>query len=207
MNVEKLSRKQFDVCAQQRRLLAMSSRHSMTAPRLPNLSVHPLALLDRILRTVELTTEQHADAERSYKAVTEVLAKVGMPVQPYSPFMFAQGSMRIGTTVRPIGQDVHDLDVVCMLRVAGVWLSAKEVFQLVWDTTASPSPSRKSPATPRPRRAADRAHPPRVPASRGTHRFARGAGVALGLHRSTAADAGRCGAGIGTGNLDRDPND
>lgn len=100
----------------------------------PNISVHPLALIDRILCGVELTPEQLADAERSYKAVTEVLAKAGMPVQAYSPFMFAQGSMRLGTTVRPIGQENHDLDIVCMLRVAGVWLSANAVYQLVWAT-------------------------------------------------------------------------
>jgi hypothetical protein len=112
----------------------MSSRHLRTSPLLRNISAHPLALIDRILRSAELTAEQLADAERSYRAVTEVLAKAGMPVQPYSPFMFAQGSMRIGTTVRPLGQDEHDLDVVCMLRVGGVWLSANEVYRLVWDT-------------------------------------------------------------------------
>ena len=87
-----------------------------------------------MLRGVELTPEDLADAKRSYEAVTEVLAKAGMPVQPYSPFMFAQGSMRLGTTVRPIGQDKHDLDVVCMLRIGGIRLSANEVYQLVWDT-------------------------------------------------------------------------
>ena len=97
-------------------------------------SIQPLALIDRMLRRVELTNEQHADAKRSYESVTELLAKAGMPVQPYSPFMFAQGSMRLGTTVRPIGQEEHDLDIVCMLRLAGVWLPTKQVFDLVWDT-------------------------------------------------------------------------
>ncbi len=46
------------------------------------------------------------------------------------------------------------------------------------------------PATPRPRRAADRAHPPRVPASRGTHRFARGAGVATGISPTRRGGSG-----------------
>jgi hypothetical protein len=48
----------------------MSSRHLRTSPLLRNISAHPLALIDRILRSAELTPEQLADAERSYRAVT-----------------------------------------------------------------------------------------------------------------------------------------
>lgn len=116
----------------------MSSRRLARVSFQPiNVSLQPLAVLDRYLRDVELTTEQLADAEQSYRAVTDVLAKAGMPVQPFFPFMFAQGSMRLGTTVRPIGQAEHDLDVVCLLRRGGVWLPASEVYQLVWDTLGS----------------------------------------------------------------------
>ena len=97
-------------------------------------SASPLAFIDRILRYVELTPTQFAKAEKSYEAVTQILAKAGMPVQPYSPFMFTQGSMRLGTTVRPIGQDEHDLDIVCMLRRGGVWLTARQAYELVWET-------------------------------------------------------------------------
>jgi len=75
-----------------------------------------------------------ADAQQSYEAVTAVLAKAGMPVAPHLPFMFAQGSMRLGTTVKPIGQDEHDLDVVCLLQKGGIWLPAGDVYELVWDT-------------------------------------------------------------------------
>jgi len=42
--------------------------------------------------------------------------------------------MRLGTTVKPIGQDEHDLDIVCLLRKGGIWLPANEVYELVWDT-------------------------------------------------------------------------
>jgi hypothetical protein len=112
----------------------MSSLESRRSLLGGGVSVHPLALLDRVLRDLELSPAQLADAEQSYEAVTRVLAKAGMPVAPYSPLMFAQGSMRLGTTVKPIGQNEHDLDIVCLLKEAGVWLSAQEVYDLVWDT-------------------------------------------------------------------------
>jgi hypothetical protein len=112
----------------------MSSLQSRRAYLAANVSVHPLALLDRILRDLELSPTQLADAQQSYEAVTQVLAKAGMPVAPHLPFMFAQGSMRLGTTVKPIGQDEHDLDIVCLLKKGGIWLPAHQVYELVWET-------------------------------------------------------------------------
>lgn len=99
-----------------------------------NISLHPLALLDRILRDLELSPTQLAEARTSYEAVTQALAKEGMPLAPFLPWLFAQGSMRIGTTVKPVGQEEHDLDIVCLLQKGGVWLPANEVYELVWET-------------------------------------------------------------------------
>jgi len=99
-----------------------------------NISVNPLALLDRILAEIELTATQRNQAEQSYKAVTELLAKAGMPVQPFGAYLFAQGSMRLGTTVRPIGKDVHDLDIMCLLRHGGRWLAPEQALELIWNT-------------------------------------------------------------------------
>lgn len=112
----------------------MSSITSRQSHLTENISLHPLALLDRLLRDLELSPTQLADARQSYEAVTQVLAKAGMPVAGYLPFMFAQGSMRIGTTVKPIDRDEHDLDVVCLLQKGGIWLPTNEVYELVWDT-------------------------------------------------------------------------
>jgi hypothetical protein len=99
-----------------------------------NISLHPLALLDRILRDLELSPTQLAEARTSYEAVTQALAKAGMPVAPFLPWLFAQGSMRIGTTVKPVGQEEHDLDIVCLLKKGGIWLPANEIYELVWET-------------------------------------------------------------------------
>ena len=85
-----------------------------------NISLQPLALLDRILRDLELSPTQLVEARTSYEAVTQALVKAGMPVAPFFPWLFAQGSMRIGTTVKPIGQEEYDLDIVCLLKKGGV---------------------------------------------------------------------------------------
>ncbi|HEV2805736.1 MAG TPA: nucleotidyltransferase [Chthoniobacterales bacterium] len=112
----------------------MSSLASRRSNVLPDVSLHPLALLDRILRDLELSPTQLVEARTSYEAVTEALAKAGMPVAPFLPSLFAQGSMRIGTTVKPVGQEEHDLDIVCLLQKGGIWLPANEVYELVWET-------------------------------------------------------------------------
>lgn len=103
----------------------------------PDISLQPLAIIDRMIADVELTDKQKEDAETSYEAVTSLLAKVGLPVEPYSPAMFAQGSMRLGTTVKPIGQEEHDLDVVCLLRRGNASHATSHIYQLVWDTLGS----------------------------------------------------------------------
>ena len=81
-----------------------------------------------------MSPTQLAEARTSYEAVTQALAKEGMPLAPFLPWLFAQGSMRIGTTVKPVGQEEHDLDIVCLLQKGGVWLPANEVYELVWET-------------------------------------------------------------------------
>lgn len=101
--------------------------------RRANLSLNPLALLDRVLAEIELTATQRAQAVQSYETVTRWLVKPDMPVQPFGAHLFPQGSMRLGTTVRPIAQDVHDLDIMCLLRHGGDWLAPDRALGLIWD--------------------------------------------------------------------------
>ncbi len=115
------------------------SNRDLTKPLVRRSSIHlnPLAILDRVIEEVELSPTQYAQAVQSYGAVTTVLTKPGMPIYPYEAFLFAQGSMRIGTTVRPFGKDVHDLDIMCLLRKGAKWLEPARAFELVWDTLGS----------------------------------------------------------------------
>lgn len=72
-------------------------------------------LLVRIAVSLQLTATQYREAVRHYQAVAKYLSEPGGLVARYAPDIFPQGSLRIGTTVRPIGRDEYDLDLVLAL--------------------------------------------------------------------------------------------
>ncbi len=79
------------------------------------------SLVDEILLYVcerlQLTDTQHADAVRSYQAVGEWLQAPGSPFYYLEARIHPQGSMALGTTVKPRHQEEFDLDLVLeMLR-------------------------------------------------------------------------------------------
>lgn len=92
--------------------------------------VNPLALIDRIIADLELTPNQYDDATASYKAVAAALQKVSPQLRAN---IFPQGSMRLGTTVRPIQGERFDLDMVCWLAVSGKQYSPEQVYAFVWE--------------------------------------------------------------------------
>jgi hypothetical protein len=70
-------------------------------------------LLDLVVHEVQLTDSQHEDAKSKYDAVGRWLAAVDSPVRPLEPNIYPQGSLRIGTTVKPWRHVEFDLDLVC----------------------------------------------------------------------------------------------
>ena len=67
---------------------------------------------------LDLTPTQHARAVAHYEAVGEYLAERGSPLERYSPVVFAQGSIAIGTATKPVGRDEFDLDLMCQLSIS-----------------------------------------------------------------------------------------
>jgi len=76
--------------------------------------------LDRHLARVcilsELTPTQFRNAEEKYRAVGDWLATERSSLAIFAPEVYPQGSMLLGTTVRPYGQSEYDLDLVCQLH-------------------------------------------------------------------------------------------
>lgn len=70
-------------------------------------------LLDRVSIELEITQSQRKNAVTSYNAVGEWLAGEGSPLAKLNPTIYAQGSLRLDTTVKPKCQDEFDLDLVC----------------------------------------------------------------------------------------------
>jgi len=103
---------------------------NITSLKTRSAAVNPLAVIDRLIAELELTPTQYGDATKSYEAVAAVLQKLDPQL---SPSIFPQGSMRLGTTVRPIHEDRFDLDMICWLAVSGKHHTPEQVFNVVWD--------------------------------------------------------------------------
>lgn len=100
-------------------------------------ALNPLAVIDRIISDVELTATQYEEAKSSYEAVGKVLLGPNSPVRFFSPEVFPQGSMRLGTTVRPIAKDHFDLDMVCWLKGQTGDISPHDAYEYVWNAIGS----------------------------------------------------------------------
>jgi hypothetical protein len=70
-------------------------------------------LLWRICDQLQLSPTRYQQAVDRYEAVCQWLEAGGSVLASYRPSLYPQGSMRIGTTVRPIGHSEYDLDFVC----------------------------------------------------------------------------------------------
>ena len=67
---------------------------------------------------LDLTPTQHDRAVGHYEAVGEYLAEQGSPLERYSPVVFTQGSIAIGTATKPVGRDEFDLDLMCQMSIS-----------------------------------------------------------------------------------------
>lgn len=87
-------------------------------------------LLEKICQKLELTDTQYQDAKGKYEAVGEWLDG-GEVLHPHAPHIFPQGSMSLGTTVRPLGRDEFDIDLICLLDLFSSQCSPEAVRKAV----------------------------------------------------------------------------
>lgn len=73
-------------------------------------------LLDRIGIKLQLSPTAYDLAEERYHAIGNWLEAESNPLAELKPVIYSQGSLRIGTTVKPRGRNEYDLDLVCELQ-------------------------------------------------------------------------------------------
>jgi hypothetical protein len=88
-------------------------------------------ILELVAASLQVTQTQHDRARTAYDGVTDWLRKGGSPLEGYDPLLFPQGSLRLGTTVKPLKSTEFDLDVVCLLKMDGR-VTPGQVYELVW---------------------------------------------------------------------------
>jgi hypothetical protein len=72
-------------------------------------------LLNRLCIGLQLSSTDYKLAVEHYHAIGRYLQSEGSPIAGYAPEIYPQGSLRIGTTVKPRGRQEYDLDLVCEL--------------------------------------------------------------------------------------------
>ena len=87
--------------------------------------------LEQICVQLQLSRSQFEDARAKYEAVGAWLDAQGSQVRLFRPTIYTQGSVRIDTTVKPIGQDEFDVDLVCEMRIDAEHDPA-HVYELIW---------------------------------------------------------------------------
>ncbi len=93
-------------------LLVEPERQSVPSSRSQWLDRH----LERVCIISELTPAEFRNAEQKYGAVGRWLAAPESSLAIFAPEVYPQGSMLLGTTVRPYGRSEYDLDLVCQLH-------------------------------------------------------------------------------------------
>ena len=75
-------------------------------------------ILESICEELDISKSQYEDAKKKYKAVGEWMAEEDTLLFQYRPEIYPQGSMRLGTAVKPLDSDEFDVDLVCELQVS-----------------------------------------------------------------------------------------
>ena len=83
-------------------------------------------LLHRLCIGLQLSPTDYKLAVEHYQAIGRYLQAEGSPIAKHDPDIYPQGSLRIGTTVKPRGRQEYDLDLVC------------EMSRLNWKTCPDP---------------------------------------------------------------------
>jgi hypothetical protein len=74
-------------------------------------------LLELACQQLELTASQYEDAKSKYEAISNWLAE-SPQFKLAKSSIFPHGSVPLGTTVRPLGRDQFDIDLICHLIYA-----------------------------------------------------------------------------------------
>lgn len=76
-----------------------------------------IGVLERLCQEIELTDAQLDLARRRYEGVGDWLASATDPILR-ALAIYLQGSTALGTTVRPLGRNEHDVDLIALARQA-----------------------------------------------------------------------------------------
>lgn len=75
-------------------------------------------ILDSLCEELDISQSDYEDAKSKYDAVGDWLAKPESELAKYKPEIYPQGSIGLGTAIKPLGKDEFDVDLVCELQIS-----------------------------------------------------------------------------------------
>jgi hypothetical protein len=88
-------------------------------------------LLERLCLQLAITDTQHTRATSAYETIGAWIAAEDSPLATYKPVVSPQGSIPLGTTVRPRASEEFDADGVCLLNASQFILTPQQAYDLV----------------------------------------------------------------------------
>lgn len=110
----------------------IATTRTATAAHILARKAEAYTILDEICRTLELSATQLEAAETAYNAVAAWLAAGDDPaLQGLS--IYLHGSTALGTTVKPVGRDENDVDLIGLTPNFSYWLPPAELKRIYGD--------------------------------------------------------------------------
>lgn len=86
-------------------------------------------ILDRMAEEVQLGDGRYDRMKQHYEAVKNWIEKDEKFFKPFSYEVYPHGSVRIGTTVKPIGKDEFDLDIALHIKTSSALHTPQKLYQ------------------------------------------------------------------------------
>jgi len=86
--------------------------------------------LEEICRDLELTHTQFEKAKTAYEAISDWLSKSTDPLLA-DILVYLQGSGALGTSVKPLGRDEFDVDLICLIIGVAASIAPAEIKRLI----------------------------------------------------------------------------
>lgn len=97
----------------------------------PSPSLLGSTYLDHLAARIALPDSTYERAKEHYEAVGRWLEAPESSLEPYGPTIYPQGSIALGTAIRPLRGEEHDVDAVCLLEGPPPRLQQQELKRLV----------------------------------------------------------------------------
>jgi len=88
--------------------------------------------LNNFAKSLEISNTAQKEADSRYKSIGEWLNREESSLVEYEPEFYSQGSIRLGTAIKPLKEDdEYDLDAVCLLYTKNVKNSTQEEIKIL----------------------------------------------------------------------------